>query len=129
MNKYVWIFLVAVCLIVSCKGPVGPTGPQGPAGAQGLTGPAGKDFTYFTGLATVKSDGTAVVDLPIGAGTYSKPPLVTCLLGDGTGVWLVIGTDVSAGGATAGLVWASNHWRVVLIGGVPGWQFLVIAAW
>lgn len=127
MTKYIWILLVAIVLIVGCEGPAGPKGNTGDRGPIGLTGPSPLNFS---GSATVNSLGEAYVDLPIGFGTYSQPPVITCYLGDGSGVWLIVGTDVSIGGVTAGILWVSNHWRVGLIGGaVPGWTFLVEAVW
>jgi len=130
MTKHGWILLVVIVLMVSCEGPVGPQGPAGPAGPTGATGPPGQDFQYFTGTAAVNSEGGAAVALPVGAGDSTHPPLVNCWVGDNSGVWIKVGWDVSEFGATAGIVWVTNHWVAVLIGGVPeGWIFYVVAAW
>ncbi len=83
--------------------------------------------------AIVNSLGEAVVDLPIGFGTYSQPPVITCYIGDPVGfpgTWLIVSTDLSPLGAVTSIFWVSNHWRVGLQGGVPqGWTFLVEAVW
>lgn len=129
MTKQVWILLVAVILMVSCEGPMGPAGPTGLTGPTGPTGAAGLDFQYFRASAVLNSEGGASIALPVGAGTSTKPILVNCYMGDGSGVWLLIGTDLSEGGVTSGLVWSTDHWVAALIGGVPGWIFYVVAAW
>jgi len=122
--KRALILITVIVLMAACKGPAGPLGPTGP---QGPTGPPGQDFSYFNGSATVKSDGTATIALPVGAGTANKAPLVNCYLGDGSGVWLLIGTDINS--ATAAIVWSTNHYVAVVMGAVPGWTFWVSAAW
>jgi len=108
---------------------MGPEGPMGPVGLQGPTGPPGHDFTYFTGSSTVASDGTAVVSLPVGAGTASKSPIINGYIGDGSGIWLLLGTDVSVGGASCAIGWVTDHWVVAVIGAPPGWTFWVSAVW
>jgi len=121
--------------MVACKGPAGPMGPKGiqgltgPTGITGPTGEAGEDFSYFNDSATVDYDGTAAIALPIGAGTATKAPLINCYIGDGSGVWLLLGTDVSPGGATAAIVWAENQYVAVVVGAPPGWIFWVSVAW
>jgi len=129
-------FSVRVCLIFSvviifllagCEGPTGPAGPVGPQGPAGPAGPAGQDFTYWSGYATVNSNGLARVHLPVGAGTSSETPLITCYIGF-AGIWLLLGTD---GGtlSTVALYWQTNHWVAQLVNADPGWTFWVIAAW
>jgi len=76
----------------------------------------------------VGSDGNATVKLPVGAGTASKPPLVNCYIGEDD-VWLLLGTDVSPGGATAAIIWSTNRWVAAVIGAPKGWIFWVSAAW
>ena len=136
MIKKVLILFVVILFMAACEGPMGPMGPAGPAGPIGPTGPAGEDFEYFYGSSTVDSAGKAMVALPVGAGTYPQAPLITCYLG-GSGLWLVIGTAVSAGGPTATMGWMGDHWIVSFNGGAlnpygsgwAGWTFFVVAAW
>jgi hypothetical protein len=130
--KRALIFITALVLITGCKGPVGPTGPMGPQGPQGPQGPPGapgQDFTYWTGSSTVDTNGRAMVYLPIGAGSADDPPLVNCYMVDGMGMMYLLGTDVSAGGVTAVLRWTGTQWYAMVVGAVPGYTFLVIAAW
>ena len=130
MTKYIWILFVAIVLIVGCEGPAGPKGDTGSTGSTGPTGLTGPSPLNFSGSSVVNFLGEATVDLPIGFGTLSQPPVITCYTGiSGAGAWLVVGMDVSVGGATAGIVWVTNHWRAVLLGGVPGWIFMVEAVW
>ena len=128
--------IVTLLLVLSaCAGDMGPTGPQGlpgeagPQGVQGVVGPAGQSFQYFIGHDVIDGAGRGDIGLPADAGTKDKPPLVTCYLGDGSGAWLVIGTDVSAGGATCGIVWAVDSWYAVMLNAPPGWIFRVVAVW
>jgi hypothetical protein len=136
MRYYRRLFLgiVLALLAVGCKGdmgPVGPSGaegPQGPRGTQGVAGPAGQDFQYFIGSGHVASNGTSIINLPVGAGSLGQQPLVTCYHGH-DGAYLIIGTDVGYGGVSCGMVWSDGRWKVTLIGGVPGWVFRVVAVW
>lgn len=124
--------LALLALGIACEGPTGPEGPMGPTGpqgAQGIQGEAGEDFSYFVGTAFVGIDRRAEIRLPSNAGTATNPPLLTCYIGDGAGSWLVVGTDVSTGGATCGLVRTGSYWTAVVIGAVPGWIFRVVAVW
>ena len=130
--KRTLILVAILVLIAGCKGPAGPagpTGPQGLTGPQGPAGPAGQDFTYWSDWSYVNNQGNATVTLPIGAGTFNAAPLINCWIGDGSGAWLLLGTDVSAGGATAGIVWQNNRWVAKVLGAPPGWIFWVNAAW
>lgn len=124
--KRALILIAVIILMASCEGPEGPLGPTGP---QGPAGPAGQDFEYFSGSATVKSDGSATIALPVGAGTKNRAPLVNFYIGDGSGTWLSIATDVSPGGAIAGISWQGSRYIAVVMGAPPGWIFWVSAAW
>jgi len=124
--KKTLILIMGITLMVACKGPIGPVGPIGPEGLQGPIGPAGEDFSYFHGSATIKADGTAAIALPVGAGTATQAPLINCYIGY-SGSWLLLGTDTE--GATAGIVWSTNHYIAVVQGAPPGWTFWVEAAW
>lgn len=131
-HALILITVVVFILMAGCKGPAGPTGAtgaQGPTGPQGPTGSAGQDFTYWSGSKVVAANGTAAVNLPIGAGSLAVAPLINCYIGDGSGTWLLLGTDVSPGGATAGIGWNGTRWVAAVIGAPSGWIFWVNAAW
>ena len=133
--KMRFVLVMTLLALSGCKGDMGPVGPQGeqgvqgPQGVQGATGPAGESFQYFIGYDAISLSGRGEIDLPIGAGTSIKQPLVTCYTGDTSGAWLVAGTDLSVGGLVCGLVWRGNHWQAVLMGSLPGWTFRVVAVW
>jgi hypothetical protein len=118
-----------IALAVGCRGDIGPMGPQGPQGSPGATGaqgPAGAPYNYFVGSAVVGSNRMADIHLPAGAGTQTRPPSISCYIGDGTG-FLLLGTDLS--GPTCGMVWLGSNWRVRIIDSPPGWIALVVAVW
>ena len=129
MLKRALILVTVIILMMGCKGSEGPEGPLGPMGPMGPTGPPGQDFSYFSDSTVIEADGTAVIHLPVGAGTASKAPLINCYIGDGSGVWLLLGTDVSPGGATAAIGWVTDHYIAMVIGAPAGWIFWVSAAW
>jgi len=134
MKRHHALVLGLLVCVFGCEGdagPTGPTGPQGQQGTQGIQGVTGESFQYFIGSAPIGSDETAVLWLPVGAGTETNPPLVTCYIGDGSGAWLVVGTDLSYGGPTCGMVWsqAQTRWYAAVLGGIYGWTFRVVAVW
>lgn len=132
-SKLILTVLLALA-IGACKGDVGPTGPagpQGPTGAQGVPGDPGPpglpgaSATIWWGIATLDANGEGSL---LFSDAQVEGSVITCYLGDSSaGPWLVIATDVTSGLA-CGVSNVGPDLLVMLIGGVPGWFFLVTLA-
>lgn len=104
MRTLVLAGLVAAFISGACEGPAGPAGPMGPPGERGPEGPRGVPGVPGTGVATFFFSGNAsprsevYLVLPRGAGTFHRPPEVTCYIAFAErGPYFAISTDSETG--------------------------------
>lgn len=140
------LLVVAVVLLMSCKGPEGPAGPAGPQGPQGIAGPAGPTGPtgpqgpqgpagpgtriQFTGQFA--PDGTATVDLPSAAGTMSNLPVIACYLAftlGGVTYWVKAGDPVDSPNSACFAFADSTGLAVAFEGGTGGQSYAVIVVY
>lgn len=97
-KRFMYVCVVAMCLLASGCGKEGPTGPQGPAGPQGLAGPGTRTVLSGTISAAANSTGQLVSVPQLNLANF---PLVAVYVSDGTGDWIqcnLILYDSSTGG-------------------------------
>ena len=131
MTKLLCTRLLAVSLALAiggCEGPIGPAGPQGAQGVPGDQGPPGlpgAPASLWWGVVTLDINGEGVI---LFSDAQVETSVITCYTSDSSvGPWLVIATDVTAGIA-CGSGNVGPDLLVGLVGGVPGWFFLVTLA-
>jgi hypothetical protein len=88
-------FLLALCVLGACEGPMGPAGPSGAQGPTGPQGPAGPGANYWVGQGTADVDGFYAVRF---ANQQLGAILAQCWTRDTPGPWVQL---ASAGDATA----------------------------
>jgi hypothetical protein len=120
--------VLSVLAFTACSGDAGPTGPAGPAGPAGPTGaigpqgPAGLDSSVIWGTEVIDGAGNAVLTA---TNVQVETSVINCYTSDSlAGPWLVVATDVGSGLA-CGAQNSGANLAVALVGGVPGWFFLV----
>ena len=107
-------------------GPAGTAGTAGTAGAPGAQGPAGQDGT---GASVLSLSGTLDSDGAGGAiirNASLEDVVVNCWTSDDGEVWLLVALDTSSGIA-CGAIQQDNDVTVGIVGGVPGWFWLIVA--
>ena len=120
-----WLAIVVPLLIalVACEGPVGPEGAQGPPGDVGPIGPEGPlGAVRLTATDTIGADGTAVADFPVGVGSLTNLPSLTCYQSETGAVWLLVRDALCRLEETP-----EGNLAVVLVGGTPGWLYYFVA--
>ena len=133
----VLFLLPLLFLSAACEGPMGPEGPRGPAGIQGPQGPQGPPgpagSLLLTFVGQLGSDGSAVADLPLSAGTIASAPSFACYLAyqpsgspssstSGNIYWVRVGDDLFARTTQSCVIATGPNppaLRVVLVGGAP----------
>lgn len=126
--------VLAVCLLFTsaCDGPMGPEGPTGPPGQDGQQGPAGDPgpqgpqgesrTTTHIRITEVDAEGEAVVFFEELALSHT---VFNCWISSDGDSFTKIGVDLE--GPSCGVVPQNGGLSAVLLGGVPGWAFLVVA--
>ena len=125
------VLVLSLLAFLACTGDAGPTGPAGPTGAMGAMGATGATGPQgLPGLGSSVIWGTQVIDgageaVLIATNVQVETSVINCYTSSSlAGPWLLIATDVGAGLACG----AQNSGADVLIGlvgGTPGWYFLV----
>lgn len=71
-------------VVAACEGPMGPDGPRGPIGPPGAQGPPGPSApagsVQLTFIGQLDGEGLSAAELPLAAGTISRPPAFHCYL-------------------------------------------------
>lgn len=120
MNK---ILILALALVVACRGADGAVGPEGPQGPQGLPGTSAPSAIVLTGSTGSAGEVSRAV---VGQSIVAKPPTLTCYLGDGVDpVYLSITTGAS-GSVVCGLIYSGGVWNVQLENGPTFWQYVFV---
>ena len=116
-----WLAIVVPLLIAlaACEGPVGPEGAQGPPGPVGPEGPLGA----VRGIAfgTIGLDGTAMGELPVGVGSLTDLPALTCYQSETGAVWLPVTDALCTLEETP-----EGNLATVLVNGMPGWLYYFV---
>ena len=120
-----WLAIVVPLLmaLAACEGPTGPEGAQGPPGDVGPIGPEGPagGGLRLTATGTIGADSTATATFPLGVGSRTDLPVLTCYQSETGAVWLPVTDFLCALVETP-----EGSLAMVLLGGMPGWFFFFV---
>jgi hypothetical protein len=137
-----WFLVGAISLAAfACKGADGATGPAGPQGAQGVPGPQGPTGptgpTGPSGPGTriqfqgqTDLNGSAFVQLPLEAGTNTKPPVFACYIaganssGTPGDAWILVSN--SGGNSLRCGLTGSGPLQAFMVSGPGQWPYLFV---
>lgn len=126
-------FLLALCVVSACEGPMGPAGPAGAQGPQGSPGPAGPQgpagpgANYWVGQGTADADGLYAVRF---ANQQLGGILAQCWTRETPGPWVQLASaeDVTAPGGVIGCVTQQDGADVVVAAVTYAfWEVLIVA--
>ena len=135
MKRLIPLSVLLVVFLAACEGPVGPEGPAGSSGApgavgaQGPAGQDGQDGEDGTGASVLSLSGTLDSDGAGGAiirNASLEDVVVNCWTSDDGEVWLLVALDTSSG-ISCGAIQQDNDVTVAIVGGIPGWFWLIVA--
>ncbi len=72
-------------------------------------------------FGTIGADGTAVADFPVGVGSLTNLPSLTCYQSETGAVWLPVTDALCRLEETP-----EGNLAIVLVGGMPGWLYYFV---